>query len=109
MIAKLPNELEFLRRRVAELEAQLGVNTSERKQLKAQRDALEQDLTELMESTGVGLHWVAADGTIIWANEAQLKLLGFSREEYIGHNIGEFHADERGLKDLLLRVGNNEG
>ena len=37
-----------------------------------------------MENGAVGLHWVAVDGTIEWANEAELQLLGYSREEYIG-------------------------
>ena len=49
----------------------------------------------------IGLHWVGADGTILWANQAELDLLGYTREQYIGRNITEFHADEAVINDIL--------
>jgi PAS domain S-box-containing protein len=51
---------------------------------------------------------VLADGTIEWANDAELKLLGYTREEYVGRNIMEFHADARKIDDILCRLGRNE-
>jgi PAS domain S-box-containing protein len=68
----------------------------------------EHELADFIENAAVGLHWVGPDGTIIWANQAELKLLGYSSEEYIGHQIGEFHADEDVIKDILHRLSNNE-
>ena len=53
----------------------------------------EAELADFVENAVVSLHWVAADGTILWANQAELELLGYTREEYIGHHIAEFHAD----------------
>ncbi|HUP27067.1 MAG TPA: PAS domain S-box protein [Chloroflexia bacterium] len=68
----------------------------------------EQDLRDFIENGTVGLHWVGADGTILWANQAELDLLGYTREEYIGHNISEFHADEWIIGDILHRLTSNE-
>ncbi len=68
----------------------------------------QQDLTDFVENAIFGLHWVAADGTIIWANQAELDLLGYTREEYIGHSITEFHADQDIITDILQRLLSNQ-
>jgi PAS domain S-box-containing protein len=61
----------------------------------------ERELSDFIENASVGLHWVGADGIILWANQAELDLLGYTREEYIGRHIAEFHADEEVIKDIL--------
>ena len=58
-------------------------------------------LRDFIETSTIGLHWVGADGTILWANQAELDLLGYTREQYIGRNITEFHADEAVINDIL--------
>ena len=54
------------------------------------------------------MHWVAEDGTILWANSAELQLLGYSRDEYVGHNIAEFHVDQPVILDILSRLRRDE-
>ena len=49
-----------------------------------------------------------ADGTILWVNQAELDLLGYTREEYVGHHIEEFHADQDVIRDILTRLTRNE-
>ncbi len=68
----------------------------------------EHELADFIENAPVGLHWVAADGTVLWANQAELDLLGYTREEYIGRHIAEFHADEDVINDILSRLTKNE-
>jgi PAS domain S-box-containing protein len=68
----------------------------------------ERNLRDFIENAAVPMHWVAEDGTILWANEAELKLLGYSREEYIGHNIADFHVDQPVILDILRRLKANE-
>jgi PAS domain S-box-containing protein len=68
----------------------------------------EEELTDFIENSTVGLHWVGADGSILWANQAELDLLGYTREEYIGRHIAEFHADEPVIGDILHRLMNRE-
>ena len=67
-----------------------------------------QDLTDFIENAAVALHWVGEDGTILWANKAELQTLGYSRDEYIGRNITEFHADEAVIDEILRRLKNGE-
>src|SRR4028119_1262887 len=68
----------------------------------------ERELADFVENASVGLHWVGPDGTILWANQAELNLLGYSRREYVGRNIAEFHADPPVIADILRRLKANE-
>ena len=68
----------------------------------------ERELADFIENASVGLHWVGADGTILWANQAELDLLGYTREEYVGRKINEFHADRDVINDILHRLTNRE-
>jgi PAS domain S-box-containing protein len=65
-------------------------------------------LRDFVEASTIGLHWVGADGAILWVNQAELDLLGYSREEYVGRNIAEFHADESVINDILGRLSRGE-
>ena len=65
-------------------------------------------LTDYFENATIGLHWVNADGIIAWANPAELEMLGYSAEEYIGHHISEFHKDSRVIGDILQRLVRKE-
>jgi PAS domain S-box-containing protein len=79
-----------------------------RKRTEADLVRSEKELRDFVENAAVGLHWVGPDGTILWANDAELKLLGYEREEYVGRNIVEFHADEPVILDILDRLNCNE-
>ena len=46
------------------------------------------DLEDFFENGAVGLHIVDGDGTILRANKAELALLGYSAEEYVGRRMG---------------------
>jgi PAS domain S-box-containing protein len=68
----------------------------------------ESDMVDYLDNGAVGLHWVAADGTILWANRADYEPLGYTCEEYIGHNSAEFHAAPDVLEDLCNRLSRGE-
>ncbi len=80
----------------------------ERQQVEAELRSSQQQLTDFVENATIGMHWVAADGHILWANQAELELLGYTRGEYIGHPIAEFHAESEVIDDILCRLTNNE-
>src|SRR5690606_32728641 len=69
----------------------------------------ERELTDFFENANIGLHWVAADGTILRANRHELDMLGYGPDEYVGHRIHEFHEDPEAAGKLLaqLRSGEN--
>lgn len=66
------------------------------------------ELTDFFENASVCLHWVSADGTILRANQAELDLLGYTREEYVGRNIRDFYAHRDSIEDILERLRNGE-
>ncbi|MBZ9657487.1 PAS domain S-box protein [Mesorhizobium sp. ESP-6-4] len=66
------------------------------------------EMEDFFENAAVALHLVANDGTILRANRAELDLLGYSAEEYVGRNIREFHADAAAIDDILNRLSRHE-
>ncbi|MBZ7927261.1 PAS domain S-box protein (plasmid) [Ensifer adhaerens] len=62
------------------------------------------DLEDFFENAPVALHIVGDDGTIRGANRAELDLLGYAAEEYVGRHIGEFHADRSTVSDILDKL-----
>jgi len=70
----------------------------------AQLREREADLRDVLETAAEGIHLVGPDGTIEWANRAELEMLGYDEHEYVGHNITEFHADADVIDDLLRRL-----
>ncbi|MFY9611783.1 MAG: PAS domain S-box protein, partial [Blastocatellia bacterium] len=81
----------------------------------AQRQRIEEELrrsreelADFFENATVGLHWVGPAGTILNANKAELEMLGYARDEYVGHNISEFHADPEVIEDILQRLRSRE-
>jgi PAS domain S-box-containing protein len=66
------------------------------------------ELQDYVDNAAIGLHWVDADGIIIWANKSELNMLGYSEEEYIGHHISEFHVQPEIISDILHRLNCNE-
>jgi PAS domain S-box-containing protein len=83
-------------------------DVTERRRVEATLRRKEAELTDFIENAAVGMHWVAPDGTILWANKAELDLLGYTREEYIGRHIAEFHVDRAVIDELLGRLENQE-
>jgi PAS domain S-box-containing protein len=68
----------------------------------------EQELTDFFDNASVGLYCADRDGVIIRCNQAELNSLGYSREEYVGHHIADFHADPQTARELLRRLSSNE-
>ena len=73
-----------------------------------EKNRTRQALTDYFDNAAIGLHWVGADGIIIWANRAELNLLGYSEEEYIGHHISEFHASRECINSILERLARQD-
>ncbi len=58
----------------------------------------------LLDELGIGLCYLAPDGIVLWANRAQLDLLGYTRGEFLGRPIAAFHLERREAQDLLSRM-----
>ena len=66
------------------------------------------ELTDFVENGSTPLHWVDSKGIIKWANQAELDLLGYTKEEYLEQPISNFHADENVINNILSRLTQNE-
>lgn len=66
------------------------------------------NMRDFVENAPEGLRMVGPDGLILWANRTELFMLGYTREEYIGHHIAEFHADAPVIEDFLARLARGE-
>ena len=51
---------------------------------------------------------VGSDGTILHANKAELELLGYPAEEYVGRPLADFYADQHVIDDILARLTGGE-
>ena len=67
-----------------------------------------EELEDFMENGSIPLHWVDSNGIIVWANQAELDALGYTREEYVGQPISAFHADPPVINDILKRLASKE-
>jgi PAS domain S-box-containing protein len=82
---------------------------TDRKALEEELRRKTKDLDDFFENSAVSLHIVSGSGIILRANKAELDLLGYSAEEYIGRHIAEFHADAPVIGDILHRLSCGAG
>jgi hypothetical protein len=47
------------------------------------------------------MHLDGQDGTIRWANRAELQLLDYSKDQYVGRSITDFHTDPAVIANIL--------
>jgi PAS domain S-box-containing protein len=99
-----PAEIAALQQKVLSLDDEI----LRRQHAEASTRARERELAEFVENAAEGLHQVAGDGTILWANRAELDLLGYTADEYIGQHISRFHVDQPVIQDILQRLAAGE-
>jgi PAS domain S-box-containing protein len=81
---------------------------TERKEAERAQLRNEAQLTDFFENSAIALHWVGPDGIVLRVNQAELDMLGYTREEYEGHHLAEFHADQDLIEDILTRLAAGE-
>lgn len=91
-----------------DLYAQQAAGLIEKTRMQQELRRRTDELSNFVETASVGLHWVGPDGMIMWANPADYEPLGYSHDEYVGHNIAEFHADRQVIEEILARLTRGE-
>ena len=81
---------------------------SRQKAMEAEIRSKGADLEDFFENSAIGLHIVSGEGIILRANKAELSLLGYAADEYVGRHIAEFHADAPVIGDILHRLSCGE-
>jgi PAS domain S-box-containing protein len=66
------------------------------------------ELHAFLEDAVLGMHWMALDGTILWANQSELLLLGYQPQEFIGQNFVDFAEKPEVIRGILGRLAARE-
>ena len=64
----------------------------------------EESLKDFLDNVTVGVHLVDKTGSILYANQAELDMLGYTSEEYIGQSIAKFHFDQELITEILGKL-----
>lgn len=62
------------------------------------------DVADFFDNAALGLHSSGPDGVILRVNQAELDMLGYTRGEYVGRHMAEFHADRAASEEMLRRL-----
>jgi PAS domain S-box-containing protein len=60
-----------------------------------------QELLDFLNNAPIAMHWLSGTGHVLWANETEMKVLGYTADEYIGQPIMKFCPDE---EELVLEI-----
>ena len=85
---------------IARVNTHLGLARARRAAEAAARRSAD-ELEDFFENSVLALHWVGPDGTILRANRAELEMLGYDADEYVGHHVADFHVDREVIDDIL--------
>ncbi|HEX2279516.1 MAG TPA: MASE1 domain-containing protein [Candidatus Tectomicrobia bacterium] len=86
----------------------LAAAVAERQRAQGALHRSERELADFLDNAVVGFHSAGPDGRILRVNQAELDLLGYNREAYVGHHIAEFYADPEVGHDLLQRLSDGQ-
>jgi two-component system sensor histidine kinase VicK len=66
-----------------------------------EKKASEKELVDFLNKAPIAMHWLSGTGNVLWANETEMNVLGYTAEEYIGQPIMKFCPDE---EELVLEI-----
>lgn len=61
-------------------------------------------LAVFLETAAIGLRRIGPDGTILWANDAELRMFGYTATEYVGRPFAAFHVDRDAAAEFLAQL-----
>jgi PAS domain S-box-containing protein len=66
------------------------------------------DLRDFVQNAPVGMHEIGPDHRILWANRAELDLLGYREQDYVGRDMSEIFIDPGEFRHLFLRLKDHQ-
>lgn len=105
--AALAEEIRSLSAEVAqrkEIERELRHTIAGLAEQKEALHRVETELRDFVDNAVLPLDVVDPEGRITWANRAQLEMLGYRAEDYVGKLAAEFHVDPREGAEMSARL-----
>jgi len=68
----------------------------------------EENPEEFINNSSIGIHAVSPEGIVVYANQCELEVLGYEKEEYVGHHVSEFQIDKNCLASMMEKLGRFE-
>ncbi|MDD5140631.1 MAG: PAS domain S-box protein [Verrucomicrobiales bacterium] len=100
LLTQVSDEISYALMAIAGLDA--------RKQAEEALSRSERNLSVFFNQAPIGLLWLSASGTILRANLAQLNLLGYPAQDYVGKSFVEFCEEPSQGHELLERLATKE-
>ena len=97
-----------LESRVESRTLQLQEEIVERQLAQEELTKSEEILDDFFENAAIGLHFLDPHGMIQRANRAELELLGYTVDEYVGQPARSFHEDPSVIDELMERLRRGE-
>jgi PAS domain S-box-containing protein len=66
------------------------------------------ELADFFDQAPISLHWAGPEGRILKTNQAELALLGYRREEYVGREAADFHQNPLAMRAALAQLTRGE-
>lgn len=85
----------------------LGIDITERRKMQEDLRRSEERFKKLFNEAPVGYHEYDMDGRITEVNQTELEMLGYSREEMIGHHVWEFVVEEISEETVRGKLSGN--
>jgi len=93
-----------LQQRARILESEVAL----RKQFQEMLQRREAELADFLENAVEGVQQVEADHRIRWANSCLLGILGYAKEEYVGHDLAKFYVNQRNFEEFWRKLMHRE-
>lgn len=63
---------------------------------------------DFIHNSSIGIHAVSPEGIVLYANACELEVLGYEKQEYVGHHVSEFQLDKPCLADMMEKLSRFE-
>jgi PAS domain S-box-containing protein len=83
-------------------------DVTEKRRAERERSRSQRELTDFFENSTLPLHSAGPDGVILRVNQAELDMLGYTRDEYVGRRLCDFYVDQTVADDVLARLSRGE-
>ncbi|KAL7534381.1 hypothetical protein ACHAWF_004817 [Thalassiosira exigua] len=70
-------------------------------EMESSNRARDAELVDFLDNAPIAMHWLNGNGIVLWANQTEMNVLGYTPEEYIGQPIMNFCPDEQ---ELVLEI-----